>query len=87
MYMVMSMFMDVGMISSYVHGSTPVATCIYVLVFGVVYVHGVDVIWWSGGSSPPGTAPVTHKQQLDTHIPQLVLSGWCCPFGLVVLVC
>ena len=64
MYIVMSMFMGVGMISSYVHDSTLVTCCIYVLSAwcGLCsWVVDVVGIW---GSSPPGTAPVTHANNL-----------------------
>ena len=60
--------------------------CICVLVICVVYVHGLDVLGVCG-NNPPGTTPVTHKQQLETHIPQVVLSGVVAMCGLVVLVC
>ena len=63
--------------------------CICVLVLGVVYVHGIDVLGVCG-SNPTGTAPVTHEQQLEAHIPQVVLSGGGCHvwFGCVgVWVC
>ena len=52
------------------------------LVFGVVYGHGFDVLGVMG-SSPPGTFPVTHQQQLEAHIPQLVLS--VCLWGVALL--
>ena len=55
----------------------------YVIVFGVVYGHGFDVLGVMG-SSPPGTFPVTHQQQLEAHIPQLVLS--VCLWGVALFV-